>query len=195
MNNVSYIKTEDLKKMRDLLKYKKKVVALSLLNIGVNVGLRISDLVRLRFEDITSDNLIYLREKKTNKSKIIKLNIACIQAINELEKYYKKEGYPNYNKGFLFKSQQPQLKVSFEDSHIKECSVYRNLNELKDLLNISYPIGTHSLRKTWGYNAYKKNKDIAKVMRALNHSSPTITLRYIGVEQEDINDLYDDIII
>ncbi len=193
MKEVRYISDNDLKRIRELLAYKDLIVMLNILNIGVNVALRISDLLKLKFEDVKSDNTITVREKKTKKFKTIKLNNTCQQAIKDLKKYYKKEGYKNYSKGYMFKSQQPQLKVTFQDVPITPYSVGRYLREAREFLAITYPIGTHSFRKTWGYNVYQKTKDIALVMKALNHSSPAITLRYIGIEQETLNATYDSI--
>ena len=51
-------------------------------------------------------------------------------------------------------------------------------------------IGMHTLRKTFGYWAYKQGIDIILLMKIFNHSSPSITLRYIGITQEDINNVY-----
>ena len=193
MTEVRYIGNEDLQRLRELFEYRHLTVILNLMNIGVNVTLRISDLLRLRFEDVKSDKTIYVKEKKTGKPKIIKLNKTCQKAIKDLAKFYKKEGYPKHNKGYLFKSQFPKYKCTFEDIPITPYSVGRYLREAKDLLRIEYPIGTHSFRKTWGYNVYTKTKDIGLVMKALNHSSPAVTLRYIGIEQETLNATYDSI--
>lgn len=46
-------------------------------------------------------------------------------------------------------------------------------------------IGTHSLRKTWAYHSYKAGTDIVIIQDMLNHSSPAITLRYIGITQDE----------
>lgn len=193
MKEVRYISDKDLKRIRELFTYRNVIVMLNIINIGVNVALRISDLLNLKFEDIKSDNTVFLKEKKTGKTKTIKLNKTCQQAIKDLKKFYKKEGYKNYSKGYLFKSQQHQQRVDYKDVSITPYSVGRYLREARDLLDIQYPIGTHSFRKTWGYNVYNKTKDIALVMKALNHSSPAITLRYIGIEQETLNATYDSI--
>jgi integrase len=48
-------------------------------------------------------------------------------------------------------------------------------------------IGTHTLRKTFGYHYYKQTKDVALLQKMFNHSDPSITLRYIGIMQDDIN--------
>ena len=53
-------------------------------------------------------------------------------------------------------------------------------------------IGTHTLRKTFGYHFYKRNKDVAMLQKLFNHSSPSITLRYIGIEQDEIDEAYED---
>lgn len=192
MNDVKYIKDDDLKRVREYLRLKNATVMLQLLNIGVNITLRISDLLNLKFEDIKSDNTIFIIEQKTKKSKVIKLNNTCMTSIDTLKKYYKKVGYVKYNEGFLFKSQHHKFKGKI-DKPMDRSSAGRWLREARDMLNIQYPIGTHSFRKTWGYNVYSRTKDIAIVMKAFNHSSEAITLRYIGIEQEKINALYESI--
>lgn len=190
MNEVRYIEKEDLKNLRKFFKYKKSVVMLNVLNIGVNVGLRISDLLRLKFEDISTDNIIYIKEKKTGKMRVIQLNNTCIKAVSDLQKFYKEKGYKNYKKGYLFKSQRPQIRVHLLDVPITDSGVRKHLKEAKEYLNIEYPLATHSFRKTWGYNVYQATKDIGLIMKALNHSSEDVTLRYIGIEQEKLNETY-----
>ena len=101
---VKYIKTEDLKKIREYLKYKNKISFLAFVNVGVNVGLRISDLSTLRFENIDRRNWNYtLIERKTKKKRIIKFNAVCKKSIKELEKYYEELEYST-KEGYLFKN-------------------------------------------------------------------------------------------
>lgn len=190
MNDVRYIKTDDLKNIREYFFNNNAIVMLQLLNIGVNITLRISDLLKLKFEDIQLDNTINVTEQKTKKTKTIKLNNTCMKSINTLKEYYNNVGYKNYSSGFLFKSQHHKFKGKI-DKPMDRSSAARWLREARLSLGIQYPIGTHSFRKTWGYNVYKGTKDIAIVMKAFNHSSPEITLRYIGIEQENMNALYD----
>ena len=74
---VKYIKTEDLKKIREYLRYKNKITFMSFVNIGVNVGLRISDLSTLRFENIDRRNWNYtLVEKKLRKKELLNLMLS-----------------------------------------------------------------------------------------------------------------------
>ena len=68
-----------------------------------------------------------------------------------------------------------------------------NANTLK--IGIDYKIGTHTLRKTFGYHHYKKFKDVALLQKIFNHSSPAITLRYIGIDQEEIDESYNNFIL
>lgn len=56
-------------------------------------------------------------------------------------------------------------------------------------------IGTHTMRKTFGYHHYKKFKDVAMLQKIFNHSSPIITLRYIGIEQDQIDESYNNFIL
>ena len=50
--------------------------------------------------------------------------------------------------------------------------------------------GTHTLRKTFGYNAYQSGTDISILQKLFNHSAPCVTLAYIGITQDDLDDVY-----
>lgn len=189
---VKYIKEEDLKKIREYLAWRNKIVFLEFINFGCNVALRISDLSKLCFQDIDEKNWkIELIEKKTKKKRIIKLNKVCQKAIKNLKKYYQELGYDSKN-GYLFKSLSPYQKKYKLDMPFTINGVSKEFKKIEDYLNISYPLGSHSLRKTWGKNVYEKTLNIALIMQAFNHSSPQITLRYIGIEEEDINRVYEE---
>ena len=89
---------------------------------------------------------------------------------------------------YLFKSRKGNKPLRVDSTHkiIK--------NTLREL-NIKGNYGTHTLRKTWSYHIYMSNSSnpriLAILQKALNHSSQAVTLRYIGIEQEEILDLYD----
>lgn len=189
---VKYIKEDDLKKIREYLSWKGKINFLEFINFGCNVALRISDLSNLTFQDIDEKNWkLELIEKKTKKKRTIKLNKTCQKAIKNLKNFYIALGY-DINKGYLFKSLSPYQKKYKLDIPYKTNGVSKEFKKIEEFLNISYPIGSHSLRKTWGKNVYEKTRNIALIMQAFNHSSPQITLRYIGIEEEDINRLYEE---
>lgn len=189
------LKKKDLEKLREYFYKKDKIVILSMINIGVNVALRYSDLSCLNFEDITSINTIYLKEKKTKKRREIKLNKECIRSIEILKEYYKEIGNHFYQKGFIFKSLHRGYIANFVDSPLTIQSFNRYLKEAQKELNIPYNIGSHSLRKTWGKFYYERYQDIAAVMKILNHSSAGVTLRYIGVDREWLHRVYENFVI
>lgn len=150
--------------------------------LGINSGLRISDLLKLRISDVSEKgkpkDRIRLRESKTNKSKDFPISDNAKSAIKEyLQTRTIIENEPLFisrkNKGFLLRQQ-----------------AYRILNDVARLVGIKDKIGTHTLRKTFGYHAYNNGYDVAIIQKLFNHSSPSITLRYIGITQEQMDDVY-----
>ena len=83
--------------------------------------------------------------------------------------------------------------IYMKDGRIANDLSIDEFKKIEEYLNIPYPLGSHSLRKTWGKNVYDATLNIALIMKAFNHSSPGITLKYIGIEEEDINRLYEGI--
>lgn len=153
-----------------------------LFRFGLNTGLRISDILPLRPSDIYHDNwkfkkYLIIKEKKTGKSKKIMLNRVLRKAIDS---YVKSQQLPF--EGHFFHSQK--------GGHIGRVQAYRVLKEAANVIGVEN-FGTHSLRKTWGYWTYKLSRyNIGLVMDTFNHSSASITLRYIGVNQEQKDELY-----
>lgn len=74
-------------------------------------------------------------------------------------------------------------------------SAYRIIKTACKSAGLSEKVGTHTMRKTFGYHHYKKYKDIAMLQKIFNHSNSTITLRYIGIEQEQIEESYTNFIL
>lgn len=189
---VKAITLDDLKRIREYLSMKGKIPFLEFINFGCNVALRISDLSVIEFQDINERRWkLELIEKKTKKKRVIKLNKTCQKAVKNLKEYYQELGY-DVSKGYLFKSLSPyQLKHKL-DTPFTTNGVSRAFKRLEEMLNIQYPLGSHSLRKTWGKKVYEETLNIGLIMKAFNHSSPGVTLRYIGIEQEEIDQLYED---
>ena len=74
-------------------------------------------------------------------------------------------------------------------------TAYRLLNRVCNLMNLDIKIGTHTLRKTFGYHFYKQYKDVVMLQKIFNHSNPAITLRYIGIEQDEVYKSYENFIL
>jgi integrase len=149
---------------------------------GINTGLRISDIIPVKVDDIYCEKwkfreYLILKEKKTSKEKKIKLNETLRNCLN---KYVKAKDLSLED--YLFQSQK--------GGYLGRIQVYKVLKEAATVIGIEN-FGTHSLRKTWGYWTYKMSKyNIGLIMDTFNHSSPYITLRYIGINQDQKDELY-----
>ena len=137
---------------------------------GINTGLRISDILALKAGDIKDKTHITIKEEKTSKMKRFKINNGLK---DELENYIKGMNDDEY----LFSSQKGQNKP------ITRVQAYRILNAVAARVGLD-EIGTHTLRKTFGYHFYQKTKDVALLQELFNHSAPSVTLRYIGINQD-----------
>lgn len=142
-------------------------------NMGINTGLRISDLLNLKVKDVKNKTHIILKEQKTGKSKRILIN-SNLKV--DIDKYI----YNMSDIDYLFKSQKGI------NTPITRVQAYRILNKAARSVGIE-EVGTHTLRKTFGYFHYNQYKDVAILQDIFNHSSPSITLRYIGIN-DDIKD-------
>jgi integrase len=175
MNEVQPIKNKrDINKMKKALAGRPRDLLLFI--IGINTSLRISDILSLKAGDFDGDYLI-LREKKTGKRKQIRINKAVKQAVKEL---LPADSKPD---SWLFPSRKG-------DAPISRVQAWRILNDAAKRAGLDIAFGTHTLRKTAAYHAYKNGTDLALLMRMLNHSSQRETLRYIGIEQDDIDEIY-----
>lgn len=145
---------------------------LMLFDFGVNTGLRVSDIVRLKVKQVQNKNRFTIRELKTGKERTVFIkNIR-----KELNNYiYEMKLKPD---DFLF----PSRKHGY---HVSTTQVYRFLVKAGKQCNRN-DIGTHTMRKTFGYWYYKQGGSIENLMHIFNHSSEAITKRYIGIDQEDI---------
>ncbi|MDU0074466.1 MULTISPECIES: tyrosine-type recombinase/integrase [Bacillus] len=139
---------------------------------GINSGLRISDILELRVRDAKRPyfNLI---EKKTKKKKRIEMTP---ELQRELKAYI--EGEEDHE--YLFKSREGINKS------ISRSMAYKILRAAAEYVNLD-DIGTHTLRKTFGYHFYKQTKDVAMLQEIFNHSDQRTTLRYIGINQDAMN--------
>ena len=147
--------------------------------VGINTGLRISDLIKLQVQDILNSDRtlkthIEIVEQKTNKKKRFKINTIWAE---ELYQYIKNMDMEEY----IFKSRNGVNRP------ITRVRAYNILNETARKVGIQDEIGTHTLRKTFGYWFYQRTKDVAILQQIFNHSSPSITLRYIGINQDIVD--------
>ena len=140
-----------------------------LFRFGINTGLRVSDILGLTVDQVKDKDFMKIKEQKTGKWRTV--NLKGIK--DEIQAYT--EG----KSGYLFPSQKGgQMTVT---------QAYRILTDAGDLLDRD-DIGTHTMRKTFGYHYYKKTQNVAALQDMLNHSTPATTRAYIGITQDDINE-------
>jgi len=143
---------------------------------GSNLGLRISDLLNLTFNQLRQD-VLTIKEGKTGKNRTMKMNIN----IHEALKYFEDEKGEFY----AFRSQKG--------------SVYstQQVNRLMKKYFKGSDITSHSLRKTFGRMVWNVDNQSDRALMYLselfNHTSASITRRYLGIKQEELNDIYDKI--
>lgn len=142
--------------------------------LGIHTGLRISDILNLKVSDVKGKYYIYIKEKKTNKQKRIPVQ-PKIKKI--LDKYTLTKG----NSEPLIKSRKGLYKP------ITRQRAYTILSEVGEIYGIEH-IGTHTLRKTFGYHHYNKHKNVAYLQKIFNHGTQYETLKYIGMLQQEVDE-------
>ncbi|WP_088549776.1 tyrosine-type recombinase/integrase [Paenibacillus aquistagni] len=157
---------------KDLLK-QGRLRDYAMFELGINTGLRISDILQLRKRDLKSREL-YLTEIKTGKQKTFQMNPTVRRELLSLLKDWDDDDY-------IVKSREGVNKPITRNMAYK---IIRRLGEEYNVRNV----GTHSLRKTYGYFFYHQDKDIGMLQKIFNHSDPSFTLRYIGIIQDTMNE-------
>ncbi len=166
---IEQIKTELLKK-----NYRNYMLFL----IGINTGLKINDILNLKVKNVRNNSHIVIKENQSGKAKNFPINSELKQ---EIDRYIKNMDGDIY----LFKSQKG------DNQPISRVQAYRILKDAGKKAGLKN-IGTHTLRKTFGYWHYKQFKDVALLQELFNHSSPSITLKYIGINKDNIDNTIDE---
>lgn len=141
--------------------------------MGINIGLRISDILKLKVSDVKDREYIELFEQKTGKYKRFPITQSFKQTLEEFIADKNPEEW-------LFSSQRGSKPITRIQAYRIICNACVNAG-------ITARIGTHTLRKTFGYHFYQENKDVALLQCIFNHSAPSVTLKYIGINQDIID--------
>lgn len=155
----------------------------SLIVIGLNTALRISDILSLKWSDVYNFSTnkfkehIELHEQKTGKQSIIALNSSAISALQCFKDHLPTSEV--YRKKYIFTGQKT------ENKPIGRVQAYRIIKKAAIETGLEEHISCHSLRKTFGYFAYKSGTDSIMLMEIYNHSSFLVTQRYLGIRQEE----------
>jgi len=157
-----------------------------LISIGVFTGLRISDLLTLKYSDLLNSETFYIKEKKTQKQRSIKVNkdlkeivsrIVQESKVNDLEQliFINKYGTKSIDKSYV----NVKLKEIIKMSRIR----------------LEGNVSTHTFRKTLGRRVMEvnnySNESLILLMDLFGHSSMSITKRYLGIREQEIHNVYD----
>jgi len=175
-----------LNKGKALLSDPKKSILGFYIIYSINVGLRVSDVLKLKhgdMDDLDVGGEIHLNEQKTKKSRTITINTEVYNAYQKLLGILKKNGKYDQN-GFVFVSQKGTV-FSYK-------SIDRLLKEI--FRNKKLQISSHSLRKSFARRFYEQNNrsehSLMLIGEAFNHSSLSITKRYLGLRKEEVKNIY-----
>ena len=155
---------------------KQSVIGLYII-VSIYTGLRISDVLRLKWSDLMKEDLV-IKEKKTKKLRTIKINSTIHSVLSKFNL--------NGEDDFIFKSQKGSV---FSIQQIN-----RVLKEIFRTESKHLNISSHSLRKSFGRRVYENNneseKSLVYLSELFNHTSLSITRKYLGIRQEELNDIY-----
>ena len=140
---------------------------------GLYTGRRISDLLNFKVSDLKNKDFIFVRETKTKKQIILPIHR---ELKKELQDYLK---------------DRPQFEYVFKTPHKKSTPLHRStfykiLNQAAKKYGLEH-IGCHTMRKTFGYHHYQEFHDLVILQEIFGHSDCSITKRYIGINQDVIN--------
>jgi len=143
--------------------------------LGLNSGLRVSDIVGLNVSDVVDKTHITIIEKKTQKRKSFYIN-------DKLKKVLK-----SYTQG---RNLNEPLFLGKQGRRLNQRQVYRFLINTCKNVGVKSKVSTHTMRRTFGYHHYQQFKDIVILQQIFNHSSPRITRMYLGITQDEIDFSY-----
>lgn len=169
--------------------------------VGINLGLRVSDLVTLRFSDLIDENFAFkdsfpIFEKKTRNTRKVKRNryLTINEAIMDAVELYLSH-HPAKLDDYMFKSESNR--GGNQNQPLSTYSVERLLKKAASEIGLTCHVSTHTLRKTFGYHQMamsgNDSRKLLLLQKIFGHSSVAQTLDYIGITDEEIEAAYKDL--
>jgi integrase len=148
---------------------------------GLQVALRISDLLLITYADALTGRLV-IKEGKTSKTRIVELNSKAVEIVKA-----RRAAHPNHTYLFEVDSNRASGKP------VSRVAVAVAFKAVGDELEIQ--LGTHSMRKTRGWLMHTSGVSIEMICKVLNHSNPAVTMAYIGLTQSEVDATYHQFVI
>lgn len=182
---------KDIKLIKDALRWKWKIRDLLLFELGINSALRISDILRITVGDVFDEELqpkknFRTKEKKTGKNGLISIT----PKVSDTLKLYKEKyrGVMSKPEHYLFFQQKKfdDWKQELGSQHISACMARRLVSGRCKEINLEGSYGTHTLRKTRWFMARTNGVPMELIQHRLNHSSMSVTKRYLGITDGEL---------
>lgn len=177
---------DDIQRLKEYFLQKGEIRNYTMITLALNTSLRIGDLLGLKWGDVYYFELnryrqhLVVQEQKTHKRNIIPLNIEAMASLERL-----RQSVENLTpESCIFKSRVGR------NQHIGRSRAFNIIKNAVRELHIEGSISCHSLRKTFGYQAWKKGVPPALIMSIYNHSSIEITKRYLSIDQDDKDEVF-----
>ena len=153
-------------------------------SFGLQVALRISDLLALTIKEVVGANSITVIEGKTKKPRVITLN-------EKAKEIVARRANENPDDVYLF--QAKGNRVGKTAKAINRTTVAGAFSQVGEELCLN--LGTHSMRKTRGYMMFNKGVPLETISKVLNHANTSVTMRYIGLDAETISKTYEEFVL
>lgn len=170
---------DDIERIKDYLRGKNERNYV-LFMFGIYSGMRIGDILPLKVRDVRG-NHVDITERKTGKTKRFAINPQLKKALNH---YISENNLKDYD--YLFPSRKRNKVNGIRLTPLTRQGAYEILKDAGNVVGLT-KLGTHSMRKTFGYHFYNQTQDVVKLMNIFNHASPDITLIYIGYRQDELD--------
>lgn len=177
-----------LAQIKNQLRGQGRLRDLLLFTVGINSALRISDLLALRIGDFLDDDEevrkhFRIREQKRGKRHDVVINESIREALAEYRAAYPHvEDHPAH---FVFFN----TRTHDYTRPISRVQAWKFIAAICQEVGLRGNYGTHTLRKTWGYHARMNGVDLALIMHQLNHGDLAYTKRYLGITDEELEEV------
>ena len=148
--------------------------------MGVNNGIRTGDLLKLKVKDVEhlkAGDYITIKEGKTKKDNVLVVNKTVYKALKNYLDKFQPDG-----DGYLFESRKGKKPIQTK-------AVNKMIKNWTKAINLKGNYGAHTLRKTWGYiQRTKHGVGFEIICKRFNHSSPSVTMRYLGIQDKEVHE-------